>query len=88
LCRTSNGWRKSKLEASEVISRYDISDTVAFDLTQEHHSKVSGVRHLMPVKILLSAALAVIKEVPGGADTGSKSQGEARGGAGAGGETV
>jgi hypothetical protein len=65
-CRTSTGWCKRKLDAAEVLSLYDIIDTVVLALTQSQRSKVIGVHHLTPVKILLSAALAVIKEVRGG----------------------
>jgi hypothetical protein len=68
---------------AEVLSLCDKSDTVAMVLTQEQRSKVIGVHDLTPLKILLSAALAVNKEVTGGgADTRSKNQGEAGGGAG------
>jgi hypothetical protein len=66
LCRTYTGWCKRKLDADELLSLYDISDTVALFFTQEQSSKVIGVHHLTPVNIILSAALAVIKEVPGG----------------------
>jgi hypothetical protein len=60
------GWCKRKLEMSEVLSLYDISDTVALALSPKLHSKGIGTKGLTPVKILLSAALAVIKEVTGG----------------------
>jgi hypothetical protein len=65
-CRTSTGWCKRKLETSEVMSLYDIIDTAALALSPKLRSKVIGIKDLTPVKFLLSAALAVIKEVPGG----------------------
>jgi hypothetical protein len=67
-CRTSTGWCKRNIDAAEVLSLYDISYTVALVLTQEQRSKFVGVHHLTSVKIILSAALAVIKEVRGGVD--------------------
>jgi hypothetical protein len=67
-CRTPTGWCKRKLETSEVLSLYDISDTVALDLTPKLRSKVIGTKGLTPMKIILSAALAVITEVPGGGE--------------------
>jgi hypothetical protein len=65
-CRTSTGWCARKLEAFEVPSLYDISDTVALALTPELRSNVIDIKHVMSAKILLIAALSVIKEVPGG----------------------
>jgi hypothetical protein len=65
-CRTSTGWCKRRLDTSEVLSLYAISDTVALDLIPKLRYKVIGIKGLTPVKILSSAALAVIKEVPGG----------------------
>jgi hypothetical protein len=68
LCQTSTDCCKRKLDAAEVLSLYDISDTVALVLTQEQRSKVIGFHHLTPVNNILSAALAVIKELPGMVD--------------------
>jgi hypothetical protein len=65
-CRTSTGWYKRKVEASEVMGLYDVSDTLALALNQKLRSKVIGVKHLTPIKIILSPALSVIEEVPGG----------------------
>jgi hypothetical protein len=65
-CWTPPGWCKRKLETSDVLSLYDISETVALALSHKLRSKVIGIKGLTPVKILLSAALAVIKEVSGG----------------------
>jgi hypothetical protein len=79
----STGMCKRKLDTAEVLTLYAISYTVALVFTQEQRSKLIGVHHLARLKIILSAALAVIKEVPGGLpDTTSKSQCEAAGGAG------
>jgi hypothetical protein len=52
-CRIYNGCCKRKLNASEVLSLYDISDTVDLSLTQYLCSKVIGVKHLPPVKIIV-----------------------------------
>jgi hypothetical protein len=49
-----------------VMSLYDISDSVALGLNPDLKPKVINIQHLTPVKILLSAAFAVITEVPGG----------------------
>jgi hypothetical protein len=65
-CRTPTRWCKRKLETPEVLSLYDISGTVTLTLSPKLRSKVIGTKGLKPMKILLSAALAVIKEVPGG----------------------
>jgi hypothetical protein len=64
-CRTSTGWCKCRLEPSEVLSLYDISDSVTLGLNSDLKSKVINIQHLTPVNILLSAAFAVITEVPG-----------------------
>jgi hypothetical protein len=50
--RTSTGWCKRKLETFEVLSLYDISDTVALALSPKLCSKVIGIKGLTPVKIL------------------------------------
>jgi hypothetical protein len=62
---------------------YDISDTIAMALTHKMRSKVIGTKGLTLMKILLSAALAVIKNLPGGvgADSGVKGQYETGGAA-------
>jgi hypothetical protein len=51
-----------------VLSLYGISDSVNLGLNPDLKSKVINIQHLTPVKILLSAAFAVIAEVPGGGD--------------------
>jgi hypothetical protein len=68
-CRTPTGWCKRRLEPSEVLSLYDISDSVTLGLNPDLKSKVIHIQHLTPVKILLSATFAVITEVPGGGVT-------------------
>jgi hypothetical protein len=68
-CRTSTGWCKRHLESSEVLSLYDISDSVTLGLNSDLKSKVINIQHLTPVKIMLSAASTVITEMPGGGVT-------------------
>jgi hypothetical protein len=80
-CRAPTGWCKRKLETSEVLSLYDISETVALVLTPKLRSQVIGTKGLTPMKILLSAAVAVIKEFPGGGYSGAKGQDESGGAA-------
>jgi hypothetical protein len=53
-------------EPSEVLNLYEISDSVALGLNPYLKYKVIYTQHLTPVKILLSAAFAVITEVSGG----------------------
>jgi hypothetical protein len=65
-CRTFTGWCKRRGEPSEVLSLYDISDSVALGLNPDFKSKFINTQHLIPVKILLSADFAVIMEMPGG----------------------
>jgi hypothetical protein len=65
-CRTSTGWCKRRLEPSEVLSLYDIIESVTLGLNPYLKSKVINIQHLTPLNIMLSAAFAVIKEVPGG----------------------
>jgi hypothetical protein len=48
-----------------VSSLYDISDSVTLGLNPDLKSKVINIKHLAPVKILLSATFVVITEVPG-----------------------
>jgi hypothetical protein len=57
-------------DTQDLLILYEISDTHTLALTQEQRSKVIGVRHLTPVKILLSLSLAVIKYVIGGGGGG------------------
>jgi hypothetical protein len=73
-CRTSTGWCKHHLEPSEVLSLYDIIDSLALGLNPYLKSKVINIKHLTPVKILLSAAFAVITEVAGGGGTSYHSE--------------
>jgi hypothetical protein len=65
-----------------VLSLYEISDSVTLGLNSDLKSKVINIQHLTPVKILLSAAFAVIADVPGGADPRAKGEGEVRRGNG------
>jgi hypothetical protein len=65
-CRTSTGWCKRRLEPSEVLILYDISDSVTLGLNPDLKSKVINIQHLTPVKILFSAAFVVLTEVRGG----------------------
>jgi hypothetical protein len=65
-CKTSTGWSKRRLEPSEVLSLYEISDSVALGLNPDLKYKVIITQHLTQVKIMLSAAFAVITEFPGG----------------------
>jgi hypothetical protein len=64
-CRTSNGWCKHRLEPSEVLIIYDISDSVNPGMNPDLKSKFINIQHLTPVKILLSDTFAVITEVQG-----------------------
>jgi hypothetical protein len=66
--RTPTGWCKRRPEPSEVLSIYDISDSVTLGLNPDLKSKFINIQHLTPVKILVIAAFAVITEVPGGGD--------------------
>jgi hypothetical protein len=50
------------------MSIYDIRDSVAPGFNPDLKSKVIKIQHLTPVNILLSAAFAVLTEVPGGGD--------------------
>jgi hypothetical protein len=65
-CRIPTGRCKSRLEPSKLLSLYDISESVTIGLNPDLKSKVINIQHLTPVNILLSAAFAVITEVPGG----------------------
>jgi hypothetical protein len=62
------------------MSIYDIRDSVAPGFNPDLKSKVIKIQHLTPVNILLSAAFAVLTEVPGGGrpDPRAKDEGEAR----------
>jgi hypothetical protein len=64
--RTSTGWCKRRLEPSEVLSLYAISEIVTLWMNPDLKSKVINIQHLKPVSILLSAAFTFITEVPGG----------------------
>jgi hypothetical protein len=75
LCRTSTGWCKHRLEPSEMLSLYDISYSVTLGLNPDFKSKLINIQHLTPVNIMLSAASAVITEVPGGGGGLSQSEG-------------
>jgi hypothetical protein len=48
-----------------VLSLYGISETATLGLNSDLKSKVINTQHSTPVNILLSAAFAVITEVPG-----------------------
>jgi hypothetical protein len=65
-CRTSTGWCKGRLEPSEVLRLYDISDSVTLGLNPDLKSKV--IISTSDAKILLSTAIAVSTEVPEGVD--------------------
>jgi hypothetical protein len=62
LCRSKSGWCKRRLQASDVIIMYDSSE----GLTEELRSKIIKLDYLSPLKVLLGAAHAVSREVPGG----------------------
>jgi hypothetical protein len=64
-CRTSTWWCKRHLERSEVLIIYGISDIVALGVNPDLNSNIIDIQPLTPVKIILSAAFAVIKEVQG-----------------------
>jgi hypothetical protein len=51
-----------------VLSLYDSSDSVTLGMNPDLKSKVINIQHLTSVNILLSAAFAIITEVPGGGD--------------------
>jgi hypothetical protein len=65
-CCSKSGWCKRELQASEILSMYDISDSVTNGLTEELSSKIIKLDYLSPLKVLLGAAHAVLREVPGG----------------------
>jgi hypothetical protein len=65
-CRSKSGWCKRRLQASEILSMYDISDSVTHGLTDEYRSNIIKLDYLSPFKVLLGAAHAVLREVPGG----------------------
>jgi hypothetical protein len=65
-CCSKSGWCKRRLQASEILSMYDISDSVTNGLTDELRSKIIKIYYLSPLKVLLGAAHAVLREVPGG----------------------
>jgi hypothetical protein len=65
-CRSKSGWRKRRLQASEVLSVYDISDSITKGLTEELFWKIIKLNYLSPLKVLLGVAHAVLREVPGG----------------------
>jgi hypothetical protein len=67
-CRSKSGWCKRRLQASEVLSMYDISDYITKGLTEELRSNVIKLDYLSPLKVLLGSAHAVLREVPGGGD--------------------
>jgi hypothetical protein len=62
-CRAPTGWCKRRLEPYEVLSLYDISDSVTLVMNPDLKSNIIYIQHLTPVAILLSAAIAVITEV-------------------------
>jgi hypothetical protein len=64
-CRSKSGWCKRQLQASEVHSMYDISDSITNGLTDELRSKIIKLDYLSPLIFLLGAAHAVLREVPG-----------------------
>jgi hypothetical protein len=64
--RSTSGWCKRRLQASEVLSLYDISDSITKVLTEELRSKIIKIDYLCPLKVVLGAAHAVLREVPGG----------------------
>jgi hypothetical protein len=45
---------------------YDISDSITKGLTEELRSKIIKLDYLSPLKVLLGAAHAVLREAPGG----------------------
>jgi hypothetical protein len=66
-CRSKSGWCKRRLQASEILSMHD-SDSVTKRLTDELRSKIIKLDYLSPLKVLLYAAHAVLRAVPGGVD--------------------
>jgi hypothetical protein len=65
-CRSKYRWCKRRLQASEVLSVYNISDSITKGLTEGLRSKIIKVDYLSPLKVLPGAAHAVFREVPGG----------------------
>jgi hypothetical protein len=63
--RSRSGWCKRRLQASEVLRMYDISDSITKGLRDELWSKIIKLNYLSPLKVLLRAAHAVLREVPG-----------------------
>jgi hypothetical protein len=61
-CRKKSGWCKHRLQATEVLRVYEISDW----FSEELYSKFIALEYVSPLKVLLRSAHAVLKEVLGG----------------------
>jgi hypothetical protein len=75
-CRSKYRWCKRRLQASEVLSMYDISDSITKGFAEELRSDVIKLDYLSPLKVLLGAAHAILREVPGGGWFDSRMQRE------------
>jgi hypothetical protein len=53
-CRSKSGWCKRRLQASEVLSLYDISDSITKCLTEELRLKIIKLDYLSPLKFYLA----------------------------------
>jgi hypothetical protein len=60
-CRSESGRCNCHLQVSEVLSLYDISDSIIKGLTEELRSKIIKIDYLSQLKVLLGAAHAVLR---------------------------